>query len=204
MKSPPTHLQGSPLRERDSGSRAALGPARCRSLRALLALGGLIGCALALVACGYRMGGIPCEESLQPIRKVEIPLFGNHSLEPRAENVFTEAFREQIQDLPCFSLTSPGEAEALLKGTILSISTYPVAVNQDFLAVEYGMRAALSVSLVRNRDGKLLWRSPKIEEEVRFHALADSQVFQDNNREALTKLSWMMASRVLDQLSLGF
>ena len=204
MRSLATPLQRPPIRGRDSGGGSSLGPARYIILQPGLALACLVVSVLVLAACGYRMGGMPCEEAMQPVRNIAVPLFGNRSLVPRAENVFTEAFREQIQDLPCFSLSSGGEADGLLKGTILSINTYTVAVNQDFLAVEYGMRAILSVSLVQRSDGKVLWRSSKVEEEVKFHAVADAQIFQDNHREALVKLSWKMAERVLDQLSLGF
>ncbi len=160
--------------------------------------------ALTGAACGYRLGGMPCEQSLATTRKVAIPMFKNESFEPRAENLFTESFREQIQEFPCFSLSLDHEADALLMGTIFSVTTYPVAVNQDFLAVQYGMRAVVSVCLVSRPEGKILWCSPRVEEEVRFHALPDAQMFQDNNREALTRLSWKMAGRILEQLVLGF
>jgi len=159
---------------------------------------------LAVGACGYHLGGIPCEPSLLGARKIAIPVFKNRSFEPRAENLFTESFREQIQELSCFSLSPKGEADALLMGTIVEVTTYPVAVDEDFMAVQYGMRAVLSVSLVRSPGGDILWHAPMVEEEVSFHALPDAQMFHDNNREALTKLSWKMAEKILEQLVLGF
>ena len=161
------------------------------------------GLLVALAACGYRLGGVPCESHLT-VRKIGVPLFQNRSFEPRAEDVLTESFRVRVQALPCFSLSPVGRADALLKGTILSIQTYPVAVDTDFLALEYGMLLALTVTLEQCSDKKILWRANRVEQEIRFYASSDPMLLQVNNREALEKAARVISERVMDQLLLGF
>ena len=106
-------------------------------------------CLLGAAACGYRLGGYSCE-SFASVQNISVPLFSNRSYLQRTENVFSEALRKQVQAVSCFSLSSRAKADALLKGTILSVETYTVAVDEEFLAVEYGMRVVLSVSLPLN------------------------------------------------------
>jgi len=161
------------------------------------------GILLTAASCGYRVGSVPCE-ALDPVRTVAVPLFQNDSLALRAGDLFTEAFRERLQAIPCIRLHPGKDADAVLKGVVLSVNTFPVAVDTDFLALQYGVRVALSVSLVQRNDGKTLWESGEVEEEGRFYASSDPMLFQNNRYEAIKKLSRRMSERVMDQLLLGF
>ena len=158
---------------------------------------------LAAVACGYRMGAPPCESPLAA-GSIAVPLFQNQSLEPRFENLLTMAFRERIQAVPCVTLSSRKEAEALLKGRILVVDSATSAVNEEFFAMEYRMRVVLAISLVRTGDGEVLWRDDRLEEEVSFYASSDPLLFKDNREEALMKLSRRISEKAVDRLLLGF
>ena len=160
-------------------------------------------CLLLVPACGYRLGGHSCESSAGA-RNVAVPLFQNRSLLPRAENLFTEAFRDRIQFLPCYRLRQADSAEVLLKGTLLSLDTYQIAVDREFLILEYGMRVVLTVTLEKRTDGEVLWRAERVQDEIRFYASSDPLLNQENTREALQRLAWKMSERVLDKLALGF
>jgi len=161
-----------------------------------------------LGACGYRMGGVPCDAGAG-VRSVAVPLFQNRSFEPLAEDVFTETFRQGVESRPCVTLGSAGDAEALLRGTVLGVEVYPVAVDPDFLVLEYGMRVSLCLSLTSRDSGEVLWESGPMQEEVRFYASrvpavpADPMLLQANRREALTQLARTMARRSLERLLLG-
>jgi hypothetical protein len=158
---------------------------------------------LMTVACGYRMGPRPCDSPVTA-ENIFIPLFQNQSFEPRLENLFTMAFRERIQALSCVSLASRKQADALLKGKILSVDQYRAAVDEEFFAVEYRMRVVLSVSLERSGDGEVLWQADMLEDEVSFYASSDPLLQKDNREEALMKLSSRMSAKVVDRLMLGF
>jgi len=135
---------------------------------------------------------------------VAVPLFQNRSYTPRAEDFFTQAFRERLQFLPCYRLTGEDRSGAVLRGTVQSVESYPVAVDSQFLALEVGLRVVVSLSLESRPDGRVLWQAERVEDEVRFYASSDPLLFQDNRREALKRLAWRLADRLLDQLSLGF
>ncbi len=170
----------------------------------LLLAGGL----LSLCACGYRMGGVPCGSFLK-VRTVAVPLFQNRSYEPLAEDVFTETFRERIRSLPCLRLEPAGDAEALLRGTLLRVEIYPVAVDTEFLVLEYGMRVVISLSLEERESGEVLWQAASMEDEVRFYAgqfpadPSDPMLLQGNRREALIQLSRKMSEQAMDRLLIG-
>lgn len=163
----------------------------------------VMGLLATLVACGYRLGAHSYESHVTA-RNIAVPLFENLSHEPRLENLMTEAFRDRIQALPSVSLCSREQADALLKGKILSAELYRVAVNRDFFAMEYRMRVVLAVSLERLQDGEVLWRNDGLEEEVAFYASSDALLFNDNREEALMELSRRMSERAVDRLLLGF
>lgn len=133
-----------------------------------------------------------------------VPLFQNRSYSPRAEDFLTQAFRDRLAFLPCYRLSNLDRSDAVLRGTILSVDSYPVAVDREFLALEYGLRMALSLSLESRPEGRVLWRAERVEDEIRFYASSEPLLFQDNRREAMKRLAWRLAERALDQLSLGF
>jgi hypothetical protein len=149
------------------------------------------------------LGAHPCESPVAA-KSIAIPLFENDSFEPRLENLFTMAFRERIKAMPCVSLGSGQEADALLKGRIVSVDSYPVAVNEDFFAMEYRVHVVLALSLERCGDGEVLWREDRLAEEVSFYATSDPLLFKDNREEALMRLSRRMSERAVDRLLLGF
>jgi hypothetical protein len=158
---------------------------------------------LAMAACGYRLGVGSCESDVVA-RHIAVPLFENASHEPRLENLLTEAFRDRIQALPCVSLCSRKQADALLKGKILSAESYTVAVDEEFFAMEYRLRVVVAVSLVRSEDGEVLWRDGGLQEEVSFYASSDALLFKDNREEALMDLAARISERAVDRLLLGF
>lgn len=169
--------------------------------RTVLALAGMS--LLVAVGCGYHLGAHSCESDVMA-KNIAIPLFQNLSHEPRLENLLTEAFRDRIQALPCVSLCSTNRADALLKGKILSVESYTVAVDEEFFAMEYKMRVEMAVSLVRSEDGKVLWRDDSLQEEVSFYATSDALLFKDNREEALMDLASRMSERAVDRILLGF
>ena len=171
-------------------------------LRILVALAGV---SLLFVAagCGYRLGtGSLGSSALSG--NIAVPLFENQSHEPRLENMFTEAFRERIQAVPGVSLSPRREADVLLQGKILSVEWHTMAVNEDFFAMQYRLRVVLALSLVRSRDGEVLWRDEGMQGESSFYASSDALLFKDNREEALMELSVRMSERAVDRLLLGF
>jgi hypothetical protein len=160
-------------------------------------------------SCGYRLGGVPCDSFL-PVKSVGVPLFRNRSHEPLAEDLFTATFREGLRSLPCLALRPSEEADAVFRGTILRLEIFPVAVDPEFLVLEYGMRVTITLTLEKRGDGAILWESGPLVEEARFYASAvpadpsDPMLLQENRREALIQMSRRLSERVTERLLLGY
>jgi len=158
---------------------------------------------LSISACGYRLGGWPCQDS-GLVEKVEVPLFENLSHEARAENLVTQAFRRQLRMRPCLTLVSGPGADLLLRGSITSIEIYSVAADKVGLNVEDAIRLQLSVVLEKTEDGRIVWMADGVTDEARYYALSDPLLAKENRQEALMALSERMAGRMMDKLLLEF
>ena len=103
---------------------------------------------LIACACGYRFTA-PSGPLPQGIRAVQAPVFGNVTPEPNAEQLFTQALREQL----IRSGTLGGDAaEARIEGTVLAVSQAPMLASAG--RVTYRLSATVELRLLR--DGAVL------------------------------------------------
>jgi hypothetical protein len=126
------------------------GPPRARTGIAVAAL-------ILASACGYHFHGT---QSTLPsdVRTIGIGTIENKSLEHGLEKNLAFAFEREVFVRRHYRLAnSPGGADALLAGTIREVSRRPVAYDEDDQAVLYEVLMRFDLSLVRQRDGKILW-----------------------------------------------
>lgn len=112
---------------------------------------------LLVSACGYHFHGT---QSTLPsdIRTIGVGSIENKSLEYGLEKNLAFAFEREVFVRRHYRLaTTPGGADALLAGTIREVSRRPVAYDEDDQAVLYEVLMRLDLSLVRQRDNKVLW-----------------------------------------------
>lgn len=153
-------------------------------------------------ACGYRLG--PTFEARElPFRTVSVPLFTNDTQETRIENQMTAAFRSRLLEVPAVRLVAAEEADAILRGRISEVRVSPVAVNEDFFAMEYRIEVTLFLLLQERQGGKILARLDSLREETRFYASSDALLAQDNRSEAILRLSRNLAVRAWDAILFG-
>ena len=154
--------------------------------------------------CGYRLGGFG-EGMPSGIRTVAVPIFANHSQEPRIENLFTEAFRDQFYRIASLRAASDrGKADAFVQGEIVGASADPVSFSSDFLVREYLARVAVSIQLRRTEDGVVLWAVERLEDTQYFQSTSDALVYADNREEAFQKIARRVSEKVVTQILAGF
>jgi outer membrane lipopolysaccharide assembly protein LptE/RlpB len=154
--------------------------------------------------CGYHLGGFR-DNIPSDIRTIAIPLFANHTQEPRIENLFTEAFRDRFYRLSFLRVTSQKEnADAFLQGEILVTSTDPISFDPNFLVLEYLARVTVSVQLRKTRDGTVLWGIERLEDAQYFQASSDALLFNDNRKEAFLKIARRLSEKIVDQILVGY
>lgn len=110
-----------------------------------------------VAGCGYHFHGT--EPTLpSDVRSLGVGTIENQSLEYGLEKNLAFAFEREVFIRRHYTLaTSPARADALLAGTIREVSRRPVAFDSDDQAVLYEVLMRVDLSLVRQRDGKVLW-----------------------------------------------
>lgn len=163
--------------------------------RAYLKSAVLLFCVVLLSACGYHV--IPQGETMdQNIRKIYVDVFANKTSEARIENTFRTAFADQIVRGRRFKLAgSAAEADAILSGSIESLSAAALSYQATNLAAEDRMSAVLSLTLETRDSKKVLWTNRSFSGFQDYTLTSDLNVARANKSNALSKLANDTAER---------
>jgi hypothetical protein len=151
------------------------------------------------LGCGYKLvryGG-----SLGDVRSVSVRTPVNDSFEPGIEYVVADALRREFLRRGAVRLTDdPQQADLVLGGRVLPISTSGRGFSSVVLTLEYEITLALDLHAQRS-DGSELGIDPQaLRETERYLASADVEATRKNREEALHRLSSVLAGRVHDAL----
>jgi outer membrane lipopolysaccharide assembly protein LptE/RlpB len=159
--------------------------------------------ALLLAGCGYQVRGR--ETNLAPeIHSIAIPIFANRTDQTGIETDVTQALAAKFISTKQLSVTTRNSADVLLTGTVLSFSTTPVAVaTSTQVSTEY--RATVIVEFVFQtvKDGKILFRE-RMSEWRNYPVVSDLNVTELNKREAIRRISVLLAEKVHERVIGGF
>ena len=125
---------------------------------------GLLGALLLvclLAGCGYQFEG--GGESIHPaVRTVFVDVFANRTSEAYAENIFRAAFISRFVQDGRFKLAgSRGEADAIFRGTVKNLITYPLSYKAGNLSAEDRLTVTLEISFeerAERPDSLVGWR----------------------------------------------
>ncbi len=164
----------------------------------------LLCCLWMIVACGYRF--IPDGEAIDKnIQKIFVDVFVNKTSEANIENTFRTAFIDQVIQRRRFKLAgSPGEADAILKGSIESINAAPLSLQATNLAAEDRISVVLSLTLEAQNPKKVLWANSSFSGLQDYIMGNNLSVAQANKKNALIKLSNDTAERAYRLMMSGF
>ncbi|MCX6878100.1 MAG: LPS assembly lipoprotein LptE [Verrucomicrobia bacterium] len=82
---------------------------------------------LLLVSCaGYHLGSAK-PAALAKVKTIAVRMFANATLHPRAETIATSAVTSALTQDGTFRLTSTAQADAILEGSISSITYSPIS-----------------------------------------------------------------------------
>jgi hypothetical protein len=156
-----------------------------------------------LAGCGYRFEGSG-ESTYPAIRTVFVDVFANRTSEAYAENIFRTAFISRfVQDGRFKLAASRGEADAVLRGTVKNLQTYPLAYKAGNLSAEDRLTVALGLSFEERASGRILWS------DGGFSGTGDYPVTtvgatETNRKNALVKLANDTAERAYRLIMSGF
>ena len=153
--------------------------------------------------CGYRLQG--SKTDLSPdIQSLAIPIFTNNTIQTGIESEVTRAFVEKFVSSKQLAVTTVQKADAQLIGTVISFTTYPVAVTTSTqVTSEYRATITIEISLKRERDGKILFREAMA--DWRNYPVSENLTVTEFNKiQAIRLISGLLAERAHDFILLNF
>ncbi len=174
-----------------------------RATRVLLALSLLL--TLATAGCGYHVvganGNLP-----KTWRTMSVPIFANHTLHYRVEQVFTQAVVRELEERTTYRIVpNPAQADAVLIGSLTSIRAVPVLFDaKTGRATTMLMTVQAKVRLEDRVSGKVLYRNDKLVFRDEYELSTDPQTFFDEGSPALHRMAGDFASRVVSDMLENF
>jgi hypothetical protein len=159
--------------------------------------------ALLIQSCGYRFQESASELS-PDIQSLAIPIFANRTIQTGIESEVTRALIARFISSKRLPVTSSQRADALLTGTVLSFTTFPVAVTTSTqVTSEYRATLTVEYILKRQSDGKILFREA-ISEWRNYSVEEDLAATESNKRRAIQEISVLLADRAYEFILLNF
>jgi hypothetical protein len=154
-------------------------------------LGAAFGGTFGLVGCGYHVAG---SQSLLPktINTIAVPPFGNATIRYKLTDLLPEDIgREFISRTKYQIISDPSQADAVLRGTVLSYLAFPTLIDETSgrtSALQVNVR--ISVSLTDRATGKVLFNRPAYEAHERYEAsVTNNYQYFDESTSAVQRLS---------------
>ncbi len=152
--------------------------------------------------CGYRFAG---GESVHPaVRTVFVDVFTNRTSEAHAENIFRSAFINRLVQDGRFRLAaSRGEADAVFRGTVKNLLTYPLSYKAGNLSAEDRLAVTLELAFEERQSGRLLWSDNGFTGTGDYFVTAAGAT-ETSRKNALVKLADDTAERAYRLIMSGF
>lgn len=174
-----------------------------------------VGAALAALAgvlhvgCGYSLAG---RGNFLPsyIRTIGIPAFANNTTVFDLERTITERVRAEFIGRGRYQVVPDTDAvDAVLTGTIVSVTLEPSGFNQNNQATRYLFRMTMKLEFRDMKAGKLIWENPaqSFDEEYDLTTgtgATDAAAFLGQDRTALDRVAADVARRTVSAILEAF
>ncbi len=140
-------------------------------------------CLLLLTSCGYRFSA-PNASLPGGIKAARVPMFINRTAEPGVEMAFTQAARDQLDRAG--RLGGP-DAEAVLEGTILAVSSGPF-LQAPSLPRQPVFRMSATLSMTLTKSGVAVGGTT-VSFTEEFPSGADVLLTESNRAAALRRIA---------------
>ncbi len=138
------------------------------------------------------------------IQTIALQLLENRSSETGAETLVTNALINEFNRRRRGSVASAGQADAILRGTIDSITRDTIARQGSNAAAERRVRATVALQLT-DKNGKILWERSGMQAQQAYLVDQESeQATEYNRRQAISELSQRIAEIVYGSMTDNF
>lgn len=185
-------------------SSRAMIPAFLRSPILLAAL-----LALALSGCGYSLAG-RASNLPEDIQSIYVETLENNTSRSQVEQILTQAISDELVTRRRFKVVnSAGEADAILRGTVLSFAVRPLTFDDEGLATNFEINITADMAFQRppragEEEGEVVWSNSRYIFREDYPLEGDDAVFFDRENLAIEETAGDFAETLVTDLLEGF
>jgi len=157
-----------------------------------------------LAGCGYHVAG---HSDLLPhsIKTIAVPAFSNVTTEYQLTDEISKAITREFMSRTRYSVVAdPQDADAVLRGAIVSFASFPIVIDQNTgRASVVEVWVTLQVHLY-DRNGKELYSRPSFIMKEQYEIAVNAKQFFDETPAALTRLSNKAAREIVSGILENF
>jgi outer membrane lipopolysaccharide assembly protein LptE/RlpB len=159
---------------------------------------------LLLAGCGYHVAS---NSSIAPknVKTIAVTSFGNGTPQPNlARQITSDVSRELISRTRYNVVADPGQAQALLTGTVVTFGNYP-SIYDPATGRATGVLVVLTlnVSLTDQQTGKVLFSRNGFEFRQRYEIATDPHQYFEESSTAIERLSRDVARSLVSAILQG-
>jgi hypothetical protein len=192
----------------DGARRLHPGGGQGSRLRLGLALALLLGCGAASAGCGYALSG---RGSFLPeyIEVIGVPLFVNSTTVFDVEQALTQQVRQEFIGRGKYRVIPDATgADAVLTGTVNSVTVVPTAFNEQQQATRYAFVVVMKFEFLDVRQNKVLWENASLvfreEYDLDPGTTVASNAFFGQESNAIERLARNFARTVVSSILEAF
>ena len=157
-----------------------------------------------VIACGYAFA--PQGEYIdKKIHKIYVEQFGNRTSYADVENYVRTAFIDEFILTQRFKVVESAEsADAIIRGSVLHLTTSPLSYRRSTIVAEERARMTLELTFREKESGKDIWKTSGISLTSDYPVQGDVNLQPATRKTAFIKLSEDIAEKAFNQMMSGF
>jgi outer membrane lipopolysaccharide assembly protein LptE/RlpB len=174
-----------------------------------LALATLALAAALSTGCGYALAG-RASNLPQDIRRIYVETLKNETPRSQVEQILTQAISEELVTRRRFNVVnSAGDADAILRGKVLSFTVRPLTFDEAGLATNFEIAITADMSFRRHptpddEEGEVLWSNSRYVFRQDYPLEEESVPYFDRENLAIEETSTRFAETMVTDLLEGF
>lgn len=165
--------------------------------------------AVLCTGCGYTLAGRASNLPVD-VRRIYVETLENETPRSQVEQILTQAISEELVTRRRFNVVnSAGDADAILRGKVLSFSVRPLTFDEDGLATNFEI--AITADMIFSRlgapdgeDGEVLWSNSRYLFRQDYPLEEESAPYFDRENLAIEETSTRFAETMVTDLLEGF
>jgi outer membrane lipopolysaccharide assembly protein LptE/RlpB len=154
--------------------------------------------------CGYHLAGTGTSLPAH-IKSIGVPIFVNNTQGYQVEQKITNSVVDVLIRRGKYKVIPESQGvDALLKGTITSVSLVPITFNADGLATQYNVIISAKVTFQDLIDKRILFQNPGFIFRGQYDIDQNSVLFFDRQSQALDDIAQDFAESIVSAILEGF